>query len=97
VSGMATEVPPAWRLLMLQLNGADRGKDRFGRLLDGEPGIRDIDAQCDVYDPIEVPMSGTIGGGDCETDGHYLCADGTSVCRHIAQHVLDDRRDRSRS
>jgi len=87
-------VPPAWRLLMLQLNVAESGKDRFGRVLDGEPGIRDIDAQCDVYDPINVPMNNTITGGDCETDGHYLCADGTSVCKHIAQHVLDERRDR---
>lgn len=77
--------PPAWRLLLLQLGNVD------GRVPDGYPGIRDVDAQCDAYEPVEVAMSATTRG-DCDTDGHYLCADGTNVCAHISREALSERR-----
>ena len=37
-----------------------------GRRVFGAPGVRDPDFVCDAFDPGEP-------GGDCSTDGHYLC------------------------
>jgi hypothetical protein len=76
--------PPDWRDLLSELNG---------RAPDGTPGVRDVDAPCDVYQPVDLPMDADASG-DCETDGHYLCADGRSVCRHISERALRRRRDR---
>lgn len=76
--------PHAWRDLLSELNG---------RAPDGTPGVRDVDASCDVYAPVEIP-EGEDANGDCETDGHYLCADGRSVCRHISERALRRRRER---
>lgn len=76
--------PPVWRALLAELDG---------RPLDGTPFVRDVDAICDVYEPIEIAMH-EDGNGTCETDGHYLCAEGTSVCKHISEGALRRRRDR---
>lgn len=84
-----SEIPFAWRALMAQINASGGS----GRISDGEPGIRDVDAPCGLYEPEEVPMDAEIRG-DCETDGHYLCAEGTTVCAHISARELWRRRDR---
>jgi len=76
--------PHAWRDLLSELNG---------RAPDGTRGIRDVDNPCNVYEPVEIP-GGEDANGDCETDGHYLCADGRSVCRHISREALRRRRER---
>jgi hypothetical protein len=36
----------------------------------GTPGVRDKDAPCQEFQP-GIPL------GNCETDGHYLCAECT--------------------
>ncbi len=68
-------VPIPWRALISEVNG--------GRIPDGEPGVRDVDAPCDVFEP------GESGHGPCETDGHYLCVE----CVHIDLATLRRRRD----
>jgi len=50
-----TAIPAPWRALVSELNG--------GRIPDGEPGIRDVDAPCSDFTP------GEPGGGRCSTDG----------------------------
>lgn len=55
-------IPPAWLPLLAALNGQP---------LDGTPGVRDVDALCEHFDPVDDPD----GRGDCSTDGHYLCAE----------------------
>ena len=75
------KVPPVWRALVNEING--------GRIPDGEPGIRDIDAPCESFEPAGAPNQFAEGNGTCETDGHYIC----SECVHIAGHTLRERRD----
>jgi len=76
--------PPDWRDLLSELNG---------RVPAGTPGVRDADAPCDLYQPEALAMD-EDANGDCETDGHYLCADGRSVCMHISREALRRRRER---
>jgi len=76
--------PLPWRSLLAELNG---------RAPDGTPGVRDVDAPCDAYKPVEMAMAADADG-NCETDGHYLCADGRSVCMHISRGALRRHRDR---
>lgn len=78
---MSANVPPVWRSLMNELNG--------GRIPDGEPGIRDVDAPCDAFQPAGKPFEPAEGNGDCETDGHYIC----SECVHISQRAMRLRQD----
>jgi hypothetical protein len=40
------------------------------RLPDGTPGVRDVDAPCEDYQP---GASGPPQSANCESDGHYLC------------------------
>lgn len=75
-------VPPVWRALVSELCG--------GRVPDGLPGIRDIDAPCEVFEPVGAPHERAPGNGDCETDGHYIC----SECVHISLREARRRRDR---
>lgn len=74
-------IPPVWRDLYMEING--------GRIPDGEPGIRSVDAPCEVFDPVEGDPDGS---GDCETDGHYLCME----CKHISLETMRSRRDQCR-
>lgn len=74
-------IPATWLPLWFELNG---------RPLDGTPGVRDIDAPCEAFQPAGAPFeyaSGVVGG--CETDGHYIC----SECVEIDLRVLRRRRD----
>lgn len=48
---------------------------------------------CDYYEPVEIALDAD-NGGECDTDGHYLCAEGRSVCKEISQDALRRRRDR---
>ncbi len=73
-------VPAPWRALVAEING--------GRILDGEPGIRDVDHPCDVFEPADEPGEYSEGGGTCDTDGHYLCLE----CVHISTSALRHRR-----
>ncbi len=82
--------PPVWRNLLGDLH--DEILNLAPHPPDGTPGIRDWQAPCDVYEPIEIPMDAD-GYGDCETDGHFLCAEGTSVCALISRQALRRRRD----
>lgn len=74
-------VPPVWRGLVAQLNG--------GPIQDGEPGIRDIDAPCEAFEPAGAAFDMANGTGDCQTDGHYIC----SECVHISLETLRTRKD----
>jgi len=74
-------VPPVWRALVSEING--------GRVLDGEPGIRDIDAPCEAFEPAGKPFQLAAGTGTCETDGHHMCVE----CVHITLETLRARRD----
>ncbi len=74
-------IPPVWRSLVNEING--------GRIPDGEPGIRDVDAPCEVFDPVGTAFQTAPGTGDCETDGHYICAE----CVHISRDALRRKRD----
>ena len=76
--------PPAWRGLMNEING--------GRIPDGERGIRDVDAPCESFVPTGAPYELSLGGGDCETDGHYICKE----CVHISLSTLRARLDQCR-
>lgn len=64
---MSTPLPPAWAALVAEVNG---------RPLDGTPGIRDINAPCELFDGKEPDGSGT-----CWSDGHYLCRE----CSHLSR------------
>jgi len=76
-------VPPVWRGIVALLGGG-------GHIPDGEPGIRDVDAPCEGFQPAGKPheyAAGKVGG--CETDGHYICAE----CVEIDLATLRRRRD----
>lgn len=53
------------------------------RIPDGTPGIRDVDAPCDAFGP------GDPGGGRCDTDGHYICAE----CVHMSAVAVEWKQD----
>lgn len=74
-------IPAPWRAIVAQINGLTL--TAYGRVPDGLPGIRDVDAPCDVFEPGKPQV-----GGDCWTDGHYLCLE----CIHIDPDVYDERR-----
>lgn len=74
------DVPAPWRALVSELNG--------GRIPDGEPGIRDVDAPCEAFRPAGDPFEAADGSGTCETDGHHIC----SECVHIERATLRRRR-----
>jgi hypothetical protein len=67
-------VPTRWRSFIAELHGL---------ALVGTPGVRDVDAPCDAFEP------GTPGQGSCQTDGHYMCVE----CVHIDLLTLRARRD----
>jgi hypothetical protein len=50
------------------------------RLPDGTPGVRDVDAPCQDYDPGKANL---MQSPNCESDGHYLCRG----CRWHAPHL----------
>jgi hypothetical protein len=75
------DVPEPWRALVWEING--------NRPFDGTPGIRDVDAPCDAFEPAGEPFEQAKGEGSCDTDGHYIC----SECVHISLRVLRARRD----
>lgn len=74
-----------WQNLCEQVNG------RPG--LFGTVGVRDPDGPCELFDGL-----GYDGGGDCMSDGHYLCTE----CSHLSPEAprfeenygRDGRRDR---
>lgn len=74
-------VPALWRGLYFEINSG------AGRVPDGITGIRDVDAPCEAF--VLVESERPDGGGDCETDGHYLCAE----CTRIKLAVLRRRHD----
>jgi hypothetical protein len=41
---------------------------------DGAPGVRDPNAPCADYDPVPRAEGSLAPPGECEGDGHYLCA-----------------------
>lgn len=47
-----------WAFLEAELNG---------RAIVGQPGGRDPEYPCAMFEP------GTPAGSDCNTDGHYMC------------------------
>lgn len=62
-------LPTAWHALSESVNG---------RVSFGMRGVRDPDAPCGAFDPVDdIDMLGTRvttpGGGLCASDGHYLC------------------------
>lgn len=66
---MASSGLPGWELLVAQVNG--RGE--FGMR-----GVRDPEAPCEAFDPVEnIDWIGVRitapGSGGCDSDGHYLC------------------------
>jgi hypothetical protein len=75
-------IPAPWRALVSEING--------GRIPDGEPGIRDVDAPCEDFSPVGEPFERSAGGGSCVTDGHYIC----SECVHISLAEVRRREDR---
>lgn len=74
-------IPPIWRALVAEINGA--------RVPDGTPGVRDADAPCESFDPAGKDFEDAPGRGTCETDGHYICRE----CVHISIAALRRRRD----
>lgn len=55
------------------------------RTMFGQPGVRDPEAPCEVFDPVEdIDWLGlrvaAPGDGDCDSDGHYLCYG----CAHLS-------------
>lgn len=50
---------------------------------DETPGVRDVDAPCEYYEPGEPGA-----GGGCHSDGHYLCR-GQPGCRRFEPEELD--------
>ncbi len=74
-------IPGPWRALVSEING--------GRIPDGEPGIRDVDAPCEAFKPYGKPWQNTEEFGHCETDGHYLCLE----CVEIDLRTFRRRRD----
>lgn len=87
-AGLYESAPPAWRGLLEALG--------HSRTPDGKPGLRDVDAPCEHYEPVEMAREAE-GHGDCDTDGHYLCAEGQIVCHHISAQALAHRRDPERA
>lgn len=79
---LETAVPHVWLPLLAALNG---------RAPDGEPGVRDVDAPCEEFQPETEgkPWQFASGDGNCDTDGHHLCAE----CVHISEQELRRRRD----
>lgn len=61
-----------------------------GRTLFGGPN-RDPDAPCEVYDPTaDADFMGGLtasGGGDCDSDGHYLC----KGCKRLSSRAIRER------
>ena len=50
-----------------------------GRTSFGDAGVRDPDNPCDFFEPVDnhdwLGMEVRApGGGDCQSDGHYLCS-----------------------
>lgn len=75
-------VPVLWRALYYEVNG------HAGRMPDGITGIRDVNSPCEAF--VLVEGDGRPDGlGDCETDGHYICAE----CTRIKLDVLRRRHD----
>jgi hypothetical protein len=61
----------------------------------GQPGVRDPDGRCDAFDG-----RGYDGGGDCESDGHYLCLECSLLspdAERFHQYGADGRLDRIRA
>jgi len=58
---VASGLAARWNALYAEVNG---------RPMVGTPGVRDIENPCEVFDGM-----GYDGGGDCHSDGHYLCDD----------------------
>lgn len=56
------------------------------RIPDGTPGIRDVDAPCDVFEP------GMPGGGRCDTDGHYICVECVNMSENAVEFRLSECR-----
>ena len=77
-------IPPVWRTLIHAING-----ENDPRIPDGAPGVRDVDAPCEAFEPAGKPYQIANGSGDCMTDGHNLCVE----CVHIAQETLREKRD----
>lgn len=68
-------LPPAWAELTENVNG---------RTVFGQRGVRDPEAPCGMFDPVEeIDWLGVRitapGDGTCSADGHYLCRG----CRHL--------------
>ncbi len=80
-------IPAPWRSLMISIN--DGHTPSWERIPDGEPGIRDVDAPCSMFEPTGGPFDLASGAGDCETDGHYICVE----CTHISLSALRRKRD----
>lgn len=57
-------LPPAWEALYRAVNSSP------ARI--GDPGVRDPEAPCEVFDPLPEGVYPS-GRGDCMGDGHYLC------------------------
>ena len=83
----AALIPRLWRALVDEINGGRIPS--YDRIPDGEPGIRDVDARCDAFEPVGAPYEIAKGNGNCQTDGHYLCVE----CVHIELGTLRRRRD----
>ena len=83
-----TTTPAPWRALVWELQGRPDRLHDGSRLPDGEPGVRDVDAPCDVFEPVGAPYQYSKGTGECDTDGHYLCRE----CVHISLHEVRRRK-----
>jgi len=69
------EASPETDPLVASLNGGRVD----GRVPDGEPGIRDVDAPCEDFQPAGAPWVYAAGNGECSSDGHYICAECINV------------------
>lgn len=49
----------------------EKGDVPTKRVPDGTPGVRDIDAPCEDFNPSATKL--TVWSGHCDGDGHYLC------------------------
>ena len=75
-------LPPAWLELAAQVNS---------RTTFGDAGVRDPAHPCEGFEPVKNPDWLGVdvrapGGGDCDSDGHYLC----SSCEHLSDQRIDD-------
>lgn len=75
-------VPAPWRTLVAFVN-----EGSGSRIPDGTPGIRDVDAPCEAFEPAGEPWVRAAGNGDCDTDGHYICRE----CVHISRNAVEER------